>query len=195
VTRAVFLDRDGVINQMVLGTEGPDSPRSIAEFKLLNGAAAGVRRLNALGLPVVVVSNQPGVAKGKFPAANLAAMTQRMEEALLEESAALQGIYYCLHHPNAEVEAYREVCDCRKPKPGLLVQAAKDLALELEGSYMVGDQERDMIAGKSAGCTTLMVGSGQPAEGCADADHACVDLDAAARLIARLESRALQPTN
>ncbi len=188
MNRAVFLDRDGVINEVVLGAEGPDSPRTVEEFKLIAGAAKAIRTLNQLGLQVVIVSNQPGVAKGKFPAANLAAMTNLMEGALKDESAALQGVYYCMHHPDAVIDAYREVCDCRKPKPGLLMQAAKEMAIQLEGSYMVGDQPRDMVAGRLAGCTTLLVGATPRSEACADADHACVDLYAAARLIAQLEN-------
>jgi D-glycero-D-manno-heptose 1,7-bisphosphate phosphatase len=97
---------------MVPSLEGPDSPRSVDEFKLLPGVAAAVRRLNELGLPVVVISNQPGVAKGKFPACKLEAITERMKEALHDDRAALQGIYYCMHHPQAVVGDYRKVCDC-----------------------------------------------------------------------------------
>jgi D-glycero-D-manno-heptose 1,7-bisphosphate phosphatase len=191
MTRAVFLDRDGVINEMVPSLEGPDSPRSADEFHLLPGAGAAVRRLNELGLPVVVVSNQPGVAKGKFPAANLNAITERMVEALEDDLASLQGIYYCMHHPQAVVDEYRTSCDCRKPKPGLLLQAAKDMKLELIGSYMVGDQSRDMRAGKSVGCTTLFVGTKLLNQQPGDADHSCADLEAAANLIAQLESPGL----
>jgi D-glycero-D-manno-heptose 1,7-bisphosphate phosphatase len=189
MSRAVFLDRDGVINEMVPSSEGPDSPRSVDEFKLLSGAAAAVRMLNRLGLPVVVISNQPGVAKEKFPAANLDEMTKRMTEALRDDQAELQGIYYCMHHPEAVVDAYRKSCDCRKPKPGLLVQAAKDMNLTLAGSYMVGDQPKDIAAGKSVGCTTMLIGTGSPRQQ-ADADYACSDLKAAARLIVELESAA-----
>jgi D-glycero-D-manno-heptose 1,7-bisphosphate phosphatase len=188
VTRAVFLDRDGVINEMVNGPEGPDSPKTVEEFKLLPGVSASVRRLNELGLPVVVVSNQPGVAKGKFPAANLEAMTMRMEDALGNELATLQGIYYCMHHPDAIVAEYRDSCDCRKPKPGLLVQAAMEMNLGLAGSYMVGDQRRDMIAGKSVGCTTFLIGAEHLGAKPDEADHICGDLGAAVRLIAQLES-------
>jgi D-glycero-D-manno-heptose 1,7-bisphosphate phosphatase len=188
VTRAVFLDRDGVINEMVNGPEGPDSPKTVEEFKLLPGVSASVRRLNELGLPVVVVSNQPGVAKGKFPAANLEAMTMRMEDALGNELATLQGIYYCMHHPDAIVAEYRDSCDCRKPKPGLLVQAAMEMNLGLAGSYMVGDQRRDMIAGKSVGCTTFLIGAEHLGAKPDEADHRCGDLGAAVRLIAQLES-------
>jgi D-glycero-D-manno-heptose 1,7-bisphosphate phosphatase len=187
MSRAVFLDRDGVINEMVSSAEGPDSPRSVDEFRLLPGVGAAVRGLNELGLAVVVVSNQPGVAKGKFPAATLAAMTERMNELLHDEVATLQGVYYCMHHPQAVVNDYRESCDCRKPKPGLLEQAAKDLDLELAGSYMVGDQPRDMTAGNSVGCTTLFVTSDTTRPQPIDADHRCTDLLTAARVIAELE--------
>src|SRR5260370_28192895 len=191
MNRAVFLDRDGVINEVVLGAEGPDSPQSVEEFKLIPGAAKAIRRLNQLGLPVVIVSNQPGVAKGKFPAANLAAMTDLMEEALKDESAALQGVYYCMHHPDAVVDTYRQLCDCRKPKPGLLMRAAQDMAIPLAGSAMVGDQARDMVAGRLAGCTTLLVVGAPSAGACTADNHACVDLYAAARLIAQLENSSL----
>jgi D-glycero-D-manno-heptose 1,7-bisphosphate phosphatase len=187
VTRAVFLDRDGVINELVHTVEGRDSPRSPDEFKLLPGATGAVRRLNDLGLPVVVVSNQPGIAKGKFPSANLEAMTRRMNQALEDDRASLQGIYYCTHHPKAMVDGYRKICNCRKPKPGLLMRAAKDMTLELLGSYMVGDEHRDMIAGRSVGCVTLLVGAGHLEAKPDEADHMCSDLVSAARLIAQLE--------
>jgi D-glycero-D-manno-heptose 1,7-bisphosphate phosphatase len=187
MTRAVFLDRDGVINEMVASLEGLDSPRSVDEFKLVPGAAVAIRRMNDLGLPVVVVSNQPGVAKGKFPASNLEAMTALMKDVLGGDRAVVQGIYYCMHHPQSVVDDYRKSCECRKPKPGLLVQAAKEMNLGLIGSYMVGDQPRDMIAGKSVGCTTLLVGVQNLEAKPSEADYVCVDLESAARLIAQLE--------
>jgi D-glycero-D-manno-heptose 1,7-bisphosphate phosphatase len=182
------VDRDGVINQMILTAEGPDSPRSADEFRLLDGAAQGIRTLNELGLPVVLVSNQPGVAKGKFPANNLDAITERMKEDLRTQLATLDAIYYCMHHPQAVVPEYQATCDCRKPKSGLLTQAAREMNLELAGSYMVGDQPRDMVAGKTVGCTTLLVGSDPQPASVSDADHLCSDLGAAARLIAELET-------
>ena len=188
MNRAVFLDRDGVVNELVPSSEGPDSPRSAEEFKLLPGVTGAIHRLNDLGLPVVLVSNQPGAAKGKYPAGNLQAITQRMNAALREGDAFLQGIYYCLHHPDAVVADYRVVCNCRKPKPGLLTWAADEMDLILAGSYMVGDQPRDMIAGKSVGCTTVFVGSGPLPDKPAEADHVCQDLDAAAQLIVQLET-------
>jgi D-glycero-D-manno-heptose 1,7-bisphosphate phosphatase len=187
VTRAVFLDRDGVINQMVPTVEGPDSPRSVGEFRLLPGTARAIRILNDLELPVVLVSNQPGVGKGKFSVNDLDAMTLRMKVELQEELAVVDGVYYCMHHPQAIVGDYRQACECRKPKSGLLTQAAREMNLELAGSYMVGDQARDMIAGKNVGCTTVLVGWDAPPQNAGDADYLRRDLVGAVELITQLE--------
>jgi D-glycero-D-manno-heptose 1,7-bisphosphate phosphatase len=184
----VFVDRDGVINEMVPSPEGPDSPRSVDEFKLLPGVGGAIRRLNALDLQVVLVSNQPGAAKGKYPASNLDAMTELMKSSLEKDQAFLNGIYYCMHHPEAVVAGYREVCECRKPKPGLLRQAASEMNLTLAGSYMVGDQPKDMTAGKTVGCTTVFVDPGGFREVPGEADYVCTDLVAAAHLIVQLET-------
>ena len=120
-------------------------------------------------------------------AEDLDAMTALMRLRLGEEFAVIDGVYYCLHHPEAVIAGYRVDCECRKPKPGLLTRAAGEMDLALTGSYMVGDQPRDMTAGKSVGCTTLFVTSSEPADRPAEADLICPDLAAAARLIARLE--------
>lgn len=185
--RAVFLDRDGVINAMIATPDGLDSPRSVEQFQLLPGAARAIRSLNDLNYPVVVVSNQPGIAKGKFGPDDLHAITEYMTAALRAESGTVDGLYYCLHHPQAVAPEYRVACDCRKPKAGLLKRAAAELDLALAGSYMVGDQLRDMSAGKSVGCTTLLVTPGAPDQRPAEADYVCHDLQAAALLIAQLE--------
>jgi D-glycero-D-manno-heptose 1,7-bisphosphate phosphatase len=185
--RAVFLDRDGVINDMVPRPEGPDSPRSVSEFRLAPGAGIAIKSLNDLGLPVVVVSNQPGIAKGKLCASDLDAITELMRHQLSETLAVIDGLYYCLHHPEAVNVEYRVVCECRKPQPGLLTRAGQEMDLALKGSYMVGDQPRDMGAGKSVGCTTVFVTSGVANDRPAEADYTCEDLVAAARLIAHIE--------
>jgi D-glycero-D-manno-heptose 1,7-bisphosphate phosphatase len=185
--RAVFLDRDGVINEMVPSPEGPDSPRSVDDFRLVPGAGYAIRSLNDLGLPVVVVSNQPGIAKGKLCVDDLDAMTELMRHQLGETLAVIDGLYYCLHHPEAVNVEYRVVCDCRKPKPGLLTRAGEELGLELAGSYMVGDQPRDLRAGKTVGCITVFVASELANERPTEADYTCADIVAAAHLIAELE--------
>jgi D-glycero-D-manno-heptose 1,7-bisphosphate phosphatase len=176
---------------MVPTLDGPDSPRSVEEFRLMPGAARAIRMLNDLGLPVILVSNQPGVAKGKFSVGDLDAMTGRMKADLGEARAVIDGIYYCMHHPQAIDGNYRTECDCRKPGSGLLTIAASEMALDLHGSYMVGDQCRDIVAGRNVGCTTVLVGSDAPTSIGDEADHMRKDLEAAAELITELEGASL----
>lgn len=158
--RAVFLDRDGVINGMWLdphhGTV--DSPANPDQFQLLPGVPEAVRGLRSLGFRIVVVSNQPGIAKGKIAPHLLEAITRKMQDELRAAGTSLDGIYYCLHHPEAAIRAYRQICECRKPQPGLLRRAAADLGIDLGRSYMVGDSLSDVQAGRAVGCTTIWLG-------------------------------------
>ena len=158
--KAVFLDRDGVINPYSYNAEFGtiDSPAHPDEFALAPGAAKAIATLNGAGLLVVVVSNQPGIAKGRFSPALLEAVTDKMKRQMREGGARLDGVYYCLHHPDAKIEQYRIACNCRKPKPGLLFQAAHELQIDLSQSYMVGDGSVDVLAGREAGARTLFVG-------------------------------------
>lgn len=159
MNRAVFLDRDGVINAAVWNpAEGKlDTPYRLEDFRLLPGVAQAMRSIGEMGFLTVVVSNQPGVAKGKCGLELLDAINRRMLASLAEEGVRLSGIYYCLHHPEAVVPALRMRCDCRKPKPGLLLRAARELDIELTRSYMVGDQPMDVEAGLAAGCSTVLL--------------------------------------
>lgn len=156
---AVFLDRDGVINAHVYNSEfgTMDSPAHPGEFSLLPGSAEAIAELNRIGLPVIVVSNQPGIAKGKFTAALLKAMTEKMYTEIQNAGGRLKEVYYCLHHPQSLLQDYRINCECRKPKPGLLIQASEELGLDLAKSYMVGDGVTDVLAGTRAGATTIFV--------------------------------------
>jgi D-glycero-D-manno-heptose 1,7-bisphosphate phosphatase len=156
---AVFLDRDGVINAYVYNSEfgTVDSPAHPDEFVLLPESAESIAELNRLGLPVVVVSNQPGIAKRKFTSGLLTAMTEKMQAEIRRAGGCLDGIYYCLHHPESQNPTFKINCDCRKPKPGLLIQAAEELDLDLAKSYMVGDGVTDILAGARAGTTTIFV--------------------------------------
>jgi D-glycero-D-manno-heptose 1,7-bisphosphate phosphatase len=158
-TSAVFVDRDGVINALVRRDDEIDSPQRAAEFRLLPGAARGIMRLNLLDLPVIVVSNQPGIAKGKSTRMLLEETTVLMCRQLAVGGASVTAVYYCLHHPQAVDARYRVECGCRKPRPGLLQAAAADLGVDLESSYMVGDREVDIAAGRAAGCATVLVRS------------------------------------
>ena len=155
---AVFLDRDGVINRE------RDHLRSATDFTLIEGSAAAIRALNKAGLLVVVVTNQPGLAKGFFSHRDLAAIHRRMETALGAEGAYVDAIYHCPHHPErgfeGEVKALKVHCGCRKPSPGMLYRAAAELDIDLSQSVMVGDSWRDTRAAAAAGVLSLGVRTG-----------------------------------
>lgn len=157
--RAVFLDRDGVINAMVYHTEFGlvDSPANPGEFRLLPNVPEAIRSINQLGFLAIVISNQPGIAKGKFSPALLDAMTEKMLAELRQQQARIDAIYYCLHHPDGIVAEYRQVCECRKPKPGMLLKAAQEWDISLHESYFIGDGITDIQAGSAAGVSTLLV--------------------------------------
>ncbi|HEX8185253.1 MAG TPA: HAD family hydrolase [Blastocatellia bacterium] len=159
--RAVFVDRDGVINHMFFNAEfgTVDSPANPEQFALLPGVGQAIAELNRAGLLVIVVSNQPGIAKGKFTLALLEAMENKMARMIEADGGRLDAIYNCLHHPSASLSEYRILCKCRKPEPGLLVRAASDWGIDLSSSYMIGDGVTDIAAGRAAGATTLFVSS------------------------------------
>ena len=159
MNRAVFLDRDGVINAMVYNTEFGlvDSPANPREFRLLPRVPEAIRQINQLGFLAVIISNQPGIAKGKFTPALLEAMTHQMHSELAAQGARIDSIYYCFHHPEGVVEQFSQICDCRKPKPGMLLRAAEELEIALGQSYFIGDGISDLQAGKAAGTTNILV--------------------------------------
>jgi D-glycero-D-manno-heptose 1,7-bisphosphate phosphatase len=161
VRRAVFVDRDGVINKMCFNADFglTDSPANVDQFELLPGVGRAIGSLNEIGLAVVVVSNQPGIAKGKFTPALLQAMEEKMHSGIALDGGKVDAVYNCLHHPEAALDEYRVRCDCRKPAAGLLVKAAADLSIDLSKSYTVGDGVTDIAAGKTAGTTALFVSS------------------------------------
>ncbi|MEM3401723.1 MAG: HAD-IIIA family hydrolase [Candidatus Hadarchaeales archaeon] len=162
--KAVFLDRDGVINEIVYFPELGilDSPLNPRQFKLLPKVGEAIKKLNRLGLKVVVVSNQPVVAKGKTTMEVFERIRAKMKRELEKKGARIDAEYYCFHHPQAKYARYRVRCKCRKPKPGLLLQASKDLGVTLKGSYMIGDSPSDILAGKAVGCKTFLVGYLKP---------------------------------
>jgi D-glycero-D-manno-heptose 1,7-bisphosphate phosphatase len=158
--RAVLLDRDGVINALVYHQEAGviDAPFTRAQFRLLPRVPQAIRLMNDLGLRVAVVSNQPGIAKGHLKPQLLKWFDRTMCSQIQSAGARLDGIYYCLHHPEAKVPALRRRCRCRKPQIGLLQQAARELNVPLAECYMVGDGIPDLMAGARAGCRTIFVG-------------------------------------
>jgi len=161
MTRAVFLDRDGVINEIVYFPEFGvlDSPLNPRQFRLLPGVAEAIRTINRLGLKVIVASNQPGIAKGKMTEKVFERVRLKMKRLLKQRGAYIDAEYYCFHHPSAKDAKYRDNCDCRKPKPGLILRAAKDFGLNLSECYVVGDSLTDIKAGRAVGCRTLLIGN------------------------------------
>ncbi|HEX4841666.1 MAG TPA: HAD family hydrolase [bacterium] len=158
--KAIFLDRDGTINALAYDSDHGlvDSPATPEEFHLLPGTGEAIRKINENGLLAVVVSNQPGIAKGRFTAGHLDAVTRKMHQDLARFGARLDAVFYCLHHPDAVQEEFRITCTCRKPKPGLLTQGARSLDIDLGRSYLIGDGINDIEAGAAAGCRTAWVG-------------------------------------
>ena len=156
--KAVFLDRDGTINKYV------GFLRNIDEFELLDGAVEAIKKINASGYLAIVVTNQPVIARGEVSFEELERIHNKMETLLGKEGAYLDAIYFCPHHPHKGYEGERPElkfdCNCRKPKPGMLLKAAQDFNIDLAQSWMVGDGENDIKAGQNAGCRTALVGNG-----------------------------------
>ena len=171
LSAAAFLDRDGTIAHDRHYLADPNG------LELLPNAAAGLRRLSELGFRLVVVTNQSGVGRGYFELDAVERVNERLRELLDEQGIRLDGIYVCPHGPD-------DGCACRKPAPGLILTAAKELALDLDRSVTIGDREPDVGAGRSAG--TLTVAIGNPELG---ADHNAVDLLDAATVLERTRAR------
>jgi D-glycero-D-manno-heptose 1,7-bisphosphate phosphatase len=158
--RAVFLDRDGVLNDLEHNSdEGRiGSPLSSKQLRIFSYAGEAVRRIQELGFEAIIVSNQPGVAKRQLTLSEFEKMNGMVRDELKRHGCVLDGEYYCLHHPDALVTKYRLDCDCRKPKPGLLLRAAKEKGIDLASSFFVGDALVDVKAGRAAGCRTILLG-------------------------------------
>ena len=155
--KAIFLDRDGTINKYV------GFLRNIEEFELIDGVTEAIKSINSSGYLTVVVTNQPVIARGEVTFDELEMIHNRMETLLGKEGAYLDAIYFCPHHPHSgydgEIKELKIECDCRKPKPGMLLKAAEDLNIDLNQSFMIGDSKNDILAGKAAGCTTVLLSS------------------------------------
>ena len=154
VRRAVFLDRDGTINRMV------HHPRSKEQIHLLPASAGAIAQLRAAGWLVIVVTNQSVVARGYIAEGDLNGMHDCLRGLLRAEGTDVDAIYYCPHHPEEGQGGYLQACSCRKPAPGLLLQAAADFGLALEECVLVGDSLSDVQAGQAAGCVTVLVRTG-----------------------------------
>ena len=155
--KAVFLDRDGTINKYV------GFLRNIDDFELLPGVSNAIKTINNSGYLAIIVTNQPVIARGEVTYEELNTIHNKMQTLLGREGAYVDAIYYCPHHPHkgyeGEIPELKIECECRKPKPGMLLEAANDFNIDLVQSWMVGDGENDIKAGKAAGCKTVLIGS------------------------------------
>ncbi|MBE0558546.1 MAG: HAD family hydrolase [Proteobacteria bacterium] len=155
---AVFLDRDGTINEEVGYLD------RLEKLRLIPGAAEAIRLINESGMKAIVVTNQSGVARGMFGEAFVGTVHRRLREMLAAEGASLDGLYFCPHHPTEGRGRYLRSCDCRKPAPGLLLRAAEELSLDPERSTMIGDTLKDIEAAARIGARGILVRTGYGAE-------------------------------
>ena len=182
--KAVFLDRDGVITQ-----EPPHYAHRVDQLALVPGAAEAIRLLNDNKFLVVVVTNQAGIARGLYEEKDMHVFNRAMEEELKKEKGArIDATYWCSHHPEALHEKHRCVCDCRKPSPGMILRASRELSIDCESSFLVGDKWSDIEAGTRAGCKTIMVRTGHGQQECAvrenrSANYHVADIFEAVRIV------------
>ena len=176
IRSAVFLDRDGVINRAVVRGRKPRAPRSLDELELLPGVGEAVSALRGGGYCLVVVTNQPDIARGLTPAAVADSINARIRTAL-----GLDAVYMCVHDD-------RDACACRKPMPGLITRAAAELGLDLATSHLIGDRWRDIEAGRRAGCSTFFLDRRYPERRPESYDFRVGSLLDAARIILRKDS-------
>ena len=154
--KAIFLDRDGVINAKVINLVSPE------QFVLADGRVArAIKKINNSRYMAIVVTNQPIIAKGFCTFEDMEAIHKKMRDLLAEQGARIDAVYVCPHHPEKgfenEVTALKIDCDCRKPRPGLLLKAAQDYKIDLSESWMIGDNESDIEAGRNAGVRTVLL--------------------------------------
>jgi histidinol-phosphate phosphatase family protein len=189
--RAAFLDRDGTLNEAIPDPVSglPESPLAPADVRLLPGAAVALAELSRVGYTLVCISNQPAAAKGKATIAELLAVHERVITLLSESGVRVAASYLCPHHPDGVVAALSGRCECRKPAADMLRDAAAALAVDLESSWMFGDTDTDVAAGRAAGCRTALIeypGSAHKRAGTAGEDVLATDVeDAVAQVLAR----------
>jgi D-glycero-D-manno-heptose 1,7-bisphosphate phosphatase len=189
---AALLDRDGTLNESAPDPDSglPESPLAPADVRLIPGAAVAAGELARAGYTLVCVSNQPAAAKGKVALAELLEVHERVIELLAEQQVRIAASFLCPHHPDGVVPELSGSCDCRKPAPGMLLEAASMLALDLRSSWMLGDIDSDVTAGLAAGCATVLIeypGSAHKRAGTAGEDVRAADIgDGVAQVLGRL---------
>ncbi len=154
---AIFLDRDGTLNV------DHGYVHEIDDFQFIDGVIDACLKLKEMGFLLVLVTNQSGIARGKFTEEQFMTLTEWMDWSLADRGVDLDGIYFCPHHPEGSVKEFTQVCDCRKPLPGMLLTAREELNIDMASSYMIGDKLEDMQAAAAAGVgTKILVRTGKP---------------------------------
>lgn len=159
--KAVFIDRDGVINDMIYFQEHGfvDSPFKPSQLKIISSVPKALSLLKSLGFKIIVVSNQPGIAKKHYTKKTFELIQKKMHKVLNKHQVFLDDEFYCFHHPTAKIRKYRKICNCRKPKTGMIQEAAIKHNIDLRRSYIIGDGTVDMEMAKKIKCKSIFVGN------------------------------------
>lgn len=186
-SKAVFLDRDGVLNRLVWNsaTGAYESPHTAADLDIFPFVPAALRQLSAAGYHLFLVSNQPSYAKGKTTLGNILAVHAKLDIFLKANAVRFTGYYYCYHHPAGVVPAYTRACRCRKPSPFFIIQAQQKYRLDTARSWMVGDQDSDIFCGRNAGTQTMLIEEEKSVSkrGGSSPDHRAPNLQKAVEII------------
>jgi D,D-heptose 1,7-bisphosphate phosphatase len=181
---AIFLDRDGTIIHQV------ELLHKFSQMRLFADAAKSIKIFNDLGYLVVIITNQPVVARGVMTPKEVENIHMLLSERLRKRGARIDAFYFCPHHPKANIKKYRVVCDCRKPAPGMILKATKEHTIDLKKSFLIGDSTQDVAAGNRARVKTILLKTGHggkdPWQYAGKADFTSKDLSGAARIIGRL---------
>ncbi len=184
--KAVFLDKDGTLIENLPYNINPE------KIRLMPGTLTGLKLLVELGYQLFVVTNQAGIAFGRFPETAIPPLAIHLRDLLAQARIPLKDFYYCPHHPEGIIPTYAVTCNCRKPHPGMILRAAHDYELDLKNSWVIGDILHDIEAGRKAGCHTILLDNGHETEWQLSLPrlphHLATDLDQAARIIATLVS-------
>lgn len=155
--RAVFFDRDGTLNETFVRNNKPYGPTSLKDLELLPDAPLITNKLHGLNFLVIIISNQPDIALGQISEKSRIALKKKFEELIKKSKSCVDDIYYCYHHPDSINPTYPKECECRKPKPGMILTAANKYNIDLTRSWVIGDTDRDVNAGRTAGCKTILI--------------------------------------
>ena len=187
MSRAVFLDRDGVINKLVYNpnTSEYESPHFIDNFEFQDEAMYCLKTLQSYDYKLFLVSNQPSYAKGKTTLENIKSIHEKMLETLRSEKIAFEDYYYCYHHPDGVIQEYTKVCDCRKPSPYFILTALERYQLDKVESWFIGDQDSDILCGSQAGLQTILIlnDHSKKKRGQSNPDHSVMNLQEAVKIV------------